>query len=73
MGEFAVRNMLSWFKKINKRKCFCILLVVYIVELKKHGQTYIKFANEYVYTVDRDTCSSAAQKKAHSAFPWQRF
>ena len=31
MGEFVARNMLGWFKKINKQKSCCILLVVYIV------------------------------------------
>ena len=32
MGEFVARNMLGWFRKINKRKSCCIFLVVYIVE-----------------------------------------
>ena len=32
MGEFVAQNMLGWFKKINKWKSCCILLVVYIVE-----------------------------------------
>ena len=27
MGEFVARNMLGWFKKINKRKRSCILLI----------------------------------------------
>ena len=31
MGEFFARNMWGWIKKINKRKWFCILLVIYIV------------------------------------------
>ena len=29
MGEFVARNMLGCFKKINKRKSCCILLVIY--------------------------------------------
>ena len=33
MGEFVARNILGWFKKINKRKSCCILFVVYIVFL----------------------------------------
>ena len=33
MGEFVALNMLSLFKKINKLKRCCILLVVYIVEV----------------------------------------
>ena len=32
MGEFVARNMLGWFKKMNKRRSSCNLLVVYIVE-----------------------------------------
>ena len=32
MGEFVARNMSGWFKKINKRKICCILLLVYIVK-----------------------------------------
>ena len=42
MGEFVARNMLSWFKKINKRKSCCILLVVYIGVLIMNGHTNIK-------------------------------
>ena len=42
MGEFVDRNILGLFKKINKRKSCCILLVVYIVELMMHGHTNIK-------------------------------
>ena len=43
MGEIVARNMLGWFKKINKRKSCCILLVVYIVELMMRGHTNIKY------------------------------
>ena len=32
MGEFVVRNILGWFKKVNKRQSCCILLVVYNVD-----------------------------------------
>ena len=45
MGEFVAQNMLGWFKKINKRKSCCILLVIYIVELMMHGHTNIKFSS----------------------------
>ena len=37
MGEFVARNMLGWFKKINKRKRCFILLVAYIVLGKDMG------------------------------------
>ena len=49
MGQFVARNMLGWFKNINKRISCCILLVVYIAELMTHGHTNIKFDvyNEY--------------------------
>jgi hypothetical protein len=33
----------TWFKKINKWKSCCILLVAYIVLLVMHGHTNIKF------------------------------
>ena len=49
MGEFVARNMLGWFKKINKRKSCCILLVVYIVVLMMHGHTNIKFKEPNVW------------------------
>ena len=42
MGEFIARNILCWFKNINKRKSCCIL-VVYIVVLTLHGHTIIEF------------------------------
>ena len=45
MGEFVARNMLGSFRKINKRKSCCILLVAYIVVLVMHGHTNIKFSN----------------------------
>ena len=35
MGEFVARNMLGSFKKINKRKSCCILLVVYNVVVQE--------------------------------------
>ena len=44
MDEFVAENILGWFKKINKRKSFCILLVVYIFVLMTHGHTNIKFS-----------------------------
>ena len=34
MRESVARNILGWFKRINKRKRCCILLVIYIVLLK---------------------------------------
>ena len=45
MGEFFARNMSGSFKKINKRKSCCILLVIYIVVLVMQGHTGIKFTN----------------------------
>jgi hypothetical protein len=48
MGEFVARNMLRWFKKINKRKICWFLLVAYIVVLVMHGHTNIKLKNPII-------------------------
>jgi hypothetical protein len=35
-GRICRRNMLGWFKKVNKRKICRIFLVVYVVDLGKN-------------------------------------
>ena len=37
-------------KRIIKQKGCCILLVVYFIVLKMHGQTNIKYVHTYIYT-----------------------
>ena len=41
MGKFVARNMLGWFKKINKPQSCCILLVAYIAVPVMHDHTNI--------------------------------
>ena len=43
MDEFVAWIMKGWFKKINKRKSCCILLVSYMVVLVTHRHTNIKY------------------------------
>jgi hypothetical protein len=50
MGEFVARNMQGWFKKLNKGKSRCILLVAYIVVLVMHGHTNFKLPVFYLPT-----------------------
>ena len=52
-GESVARNMLGWFKKINKRKSCCILLVVYIGVLTMHGHTNTKTWHRFANMVTR--------------------
>jgi hypothetical protein len=52
MGELVARNMKGWFKKINKRKSCCILLVAYVVVLVINGRTNIKEGSVCVHGVD---------------------
>ena len=61
MGEFVARNMLGWFKKINKRKSCCILLVVYIVELMMHGHKKTSNCNMECTECAKITWNSAFQ------------
>jgi hypothetical protein len=45
MGEFVFRNMLGRFKKFNKRKSFCILLVAYILVGTVSGARFVTLPN----------------------------
>ena len=56
MEESVAQYMLGWFKKINKRKICCILLVVYIVELMMHGHTSIKFSSAVAGIIKTKSC-----------------
>ena len=53
MGEFVARNILGWFKEINKWKICCILLAVYIVVLMMHGYTNIRFICGGIWTISQ--------------------
>ena len=50
MGEYVARNMLGWFKKINKWKICRILLVVYILEPPVYVYLYCLPLSNVYYT-----------------------
>ena len=56
MGEFVARNMLGWFKKINKRKSCCILLLVYHITVRSTFSIYLLHPIKVVHDITFGIC-----------------